>query len=171
MQGNTIVPLTDSSSRFLPMPAADTVRVWAPIFISRTGSPALSQRNSVTMWLLDGAATEDISAVAYMPTSWATYNVVVRYVNAGAGSGDVRWTLLKADIPADDVSTSATASVGNTTSTAGAADVMKTHTLGSGVAVPATGMVALHVRRIGGDALDTLANDIGVLYVDLVKAS
>lgn len=159
------------TSRYAPLPASDTIRISAFDFIARTGSPVLSQRNTLPLWLMDGAATEDIASLAFVPSGWATYNVVVRYVNAGAGSGDVRWSYLRADLPADDIVTAATTSVGSSTSTAGATDVLKSHTIQSGVAVPASGLVVIQIRRIGGDAADTLADDIGVVYVNLVKAS
>ena len=169
-ESSQYLPITNAAAQYVSQAA--TIRLWAAnSFMSRTGSPALSQRNTVPMWLLDGAATEDICAIVAIPSTWTTYDVKVRYLNAGAGSGDVRWTYLKGDLPADDNATAATSSVGNTTSTAGATDVLKTHTLASAVAVPASGITVVHLRRIGGDALDTLANDIGVLYVDVVKAS
>jgi hypothetical protein len=149
-----------------------TLTVPANQFVSSGGSPSATQRNGVPGWLLDAAASEDVVTLVEIPPTWLTYNVRIGWVNAGAGSGNVRWSFLRATTPAAGAVTTAPGTAVSVTGTAGAADVLVETIVATGIAVPTAGrFLQAQIRRLGADALDTLANDCMLAWVQFVKAT
>lgn len=159
------VPL-DGQSIFLPATR------WA----STAGSPTLNGSNALGPgWLLDGSTNESIGCVSDpFPPGWATFRVDLLWTNAGAGSGDVKflWIDGGADIGFAAGDTIAYAYDASLIVTAPAQNVLAITTL-----VATRTVVADHplnifrIDRTPSDAADTLANDMRVYGVRLVRLS
>lgn len=161
---------------FAPLASVQTEAFFpAPLFVAITGSPVVGEAstNDIGGYLFDAAATEIVIAVVAVPVGWATYNTELWWVNAGAGSGDVVWRLDYSPGFGDgESSTSGIVAGTSRTATAPAGAVVEKTAMDSGIAVPTSGeLTVLRLRRTGGDAADTLANDACMLGVKLVKAT
>lgn len=148
------------------------VPVTAGAMVPINGSPSLGAVGSIhPCWLLDAAATETVSLTTQVPAGWQTFDIVALWTNAGAGTGDV---VLDVIHRATALGTALTSGPAQTTTTFAAPtqDVLAVSVLAAAVPVPsASQLLAIRVGRIGTDAADTLANDIGLIEIRLVKAS
>jgi hypothetical protein len=133
------------------------------------GTPNLGLLARTAAYMMDAIATEDVGGVTTIPNTWTAMHVDLVWANAGAGTGACAWRF---DI--SPVTTGAAApdpaSGSIITATAGAANIITTTRLATGITAP-DGLAAFEVVRIGGDAADTLANDAGIIAVVFTRAS
>lgn len=160
---------TTLTGTYVPKADDDKVTLGAADMRAVGGSPSEGTVGGHTSWLLDASAVEDVSGAVLFPGHWATYDVYVWWYNAGAGSGDVRLFAMKSAY--SDGGPPVTGFFGGVTATAGTQNLYKRTQLSTGVSVATSGLSNFGVRRLANDAADTLANDIGVLAIELVKAS
>lgn len=150
-------------------------RLWLPAsrFTVASGSPAMGVIAKVPVMLFDAAVNEIASVSTDVPAGWATYNVNLWWVNAGAGSGAVRWRLDVANLADGVTLTDPTTAGTQPTPTALAQNVVETTAMRTTAQTAPTDAQALVLElvRLGGDAADTLPNDAGVLGLMLVKVS
>jgi hypothetical protein len=156
-------------------------RLWLPAtsFVAIEGSPTLSTLNTsaaaskTAAFLMDSATTEGITGSFITPASWSTIDLYVWWSNAGAGSGDVAWAM------ADDTfgdADSTDAHTGYQPSPAAIAApaqfvIKRSKFNTSARGVTSNEMHRVQILRYGADAADTLGNDIGVLALEIVRAS
>lgn len=139
------------------------------------GSPTLdgllSSNTFWLVWLLDSAATdESVSTSLLIPSGWNTVDIDIWWTNAGAGAGNVRWEVgYQSRGDTETLTQTWTATASNIA--APAQSVVKKSTIISGGAVTAGELLGLIITRYGSNAGDTLANDAGLLGVDIRKAS
>lgn len=139
-------------------------------FFATSGSPALGLRQRWPVLLFDASATEIAAVPVMVPVGWATLTVKLMWTNPGAGSGDVRW-LVGAGTRRGDGDTLVTETTPAATLTAPAQDVVQLSASFGATTVEGGKANLVAVRREGGDAADTLANDAAVIGVLLEKAS
>lgn len=153
--------LVDAAVRWIP----------AAAFGLALGSPVLDSIAAgwASGWFLDAASSEAISTYEASPNGWATVDVDLWWINAGAGAGDVRWSVY-VENDSEGSSVEGTASV-STTATAAAENIITKTTIATGKTISAGGLVLITVYRLGAEAPDTLANDVVILGVKLRKAS
>jgi hypothetical protein len=145
----------------------DTKRLGAAAMGGVQNSPSLSVIGYDPVWLLDAATQEGAGGAIELPSDWATVNVFAWWENAGAGAGDV--VLFGADVAWTDGGTSTGTNGAGVTATAAAQNVPKRTQLLTGIST--TNRKAWAVYRSAANAGDTLANDIAVLALEIVKAS
>lgn len=162
---------TSGSAAYLPIDGGPAVWIAAPSFQAVTGVPSqTTQALRHAAWLLDSAATERLASSWDMPADWSSVNVDFYWTNAGAGTGDVRWQLFT-DNAADGATIDASGTSSHATVTAPAQDVLKVSRVGAAIALTASNYQNCRIGRVGGDAADTLANDVALLGVLISKAS
>lgn len=150
-----------------------TLPVWiaaADLEISN-GAPTLATIGDTwPYWSVDDATTEGVVTVTQVPTDWATYDVDLWWIGNGGGANNVLWRVAVAD--AADGSTLGAGTLSGVTAANPGSNILEVTRLVTGQAVPASGNVtSVRIVRGGGDALDTLAGDVGILGVLLTKAS
>lgn len=142
--------------------------VAAQVMQGSSGSPALGNVGTYwRAWLLDAAASEVVAATVDIPSWVATVHVDVHWTNAGAGTGDVRMRVASV-LGTSGETLLATYNNVEQTVTAPAQNVLSVTRFSS---LPVAALATLMVARIGANAADTLANDIGVIGVRVVVAS
>lgn len=161
------------SSRYKPL-ASDVLFVGAADFAATFGSPTLGGTSSTNnggtaVWLLDASSTEIMCAYVAIPPGWTTADVYLWWANDGTGSGNVVVAVWRNAIT--DGATIDAASGGNQTFTAGSRNVAIRSTVTTGLSVTANSILKLAVRRDAANGADTLANDMAVIGVELVRAS
>ena len=160
------------SSRFAR--AAHAV-VWlsATTAYVNSGSPTLGRVNSRTPgYLLDPSSNEGISWAWAVPTDWATMAIELWWSNAGAGSGDVVYSVEGTEDGDGDTPTDAAGlSTTNLAVTAPAQDVLKKTVMKASYTLAGDYMGQLRLARIANSASDTLANDSIVVGVMLRRLS
>jgi hypothetical protein len=141
---------------------AESVFVPAAELVGVLGSPNIGSLNRWPAWMLDAASSEILGWASRIPRDWNNLAIDVVWANAGAGSGDV---VLRADVGFRTLGqTAATPGAGTpATVTAGAVNVIATTQLVATVGVTASAFAVIDLVRVGGDAADTLGNDIAVL--------
>jgi hypothetical protein len=149
----------------------------ASALIATFGAPTLAgvgaagDKTSLA-WLLDATATENVTGQVLIPPGWATADIVLWWTNAGTGTGSVRWALLhEAQISGGDTLGGALSANDAVSSTAPAQNVVKVEFLKTAVAVAPGQVLGFRVQRLGGHADDTLANDVGLLGIEIRRAS
>lgn len=166
------------SSRYKPL-ASDSIWIPASAFSAVVGSPTLGNLGAATDWtritpafLFDASAGESATAYQYVPPSWASFNVFVWWSNAGTGSGDVAWQVYWAAF-ADAENTDTAGGTSNLLTVAAPARYVTKRTQAGASAVTATAgeIVRIVVHRSGSAGGDTLANDAGLIGVELVRVS
>jgi len=163
------------SSRYKPL-ASDVLWISGSAMSATSGSPIVNQVGAGNFWarkavmLMDSAALEIVQATVIIPPGWSTANMYLWWTNAGAGSGNVRLAVWDWDI-----------SDGNSIdgddliyldNVAAPAQLVAERTLIAGTR-PVTGnaLLSFQIARVGDDVADTLANDVGVIGFELVRAS
>lgn len=147
---------------------------WIPAdrFLLNFGSPTLdATTHGLPAWLLDAAATEVVATTEFIPTGWITFNMDMWWSNASSGSGNVVANVRYGLLYDASNATGGEVNLGNTTLAAPAQNIIKVTTVASGIYRPADGVVRINVRRVGGDASDTLANDASFLGIRLRRAT
>jgi hypothetical protein len=162
---------TDANAAYAPKSETTRVTIGAGAMETTRGTPSLGNPNSAYVyWLLDAAATESVGSGVGIPPGWQTVDVDVWWVNAGTGSGDIVLRLVRQNaVEGVSIGVFAAAAV---TVTAGSQNVLIRTRLETGLsASDASRLMTMAVERRGGDAADTLPNDIGVIALVLTKAS
>ncbi len=121
-------------------------------------------------WSFDQTTTEAITLPAFVvPQDYVSGALfVLGWVNAGAGTGDVRWQMLVSGyVAANDLNGAVEANT-TMTATAGAQNLLSltTHTVAPTTA--AGEVMLIQVVRVGADGLDTLTNDAGLVSLAFV---
>lgn len=144
-------------------------------FAATSGSPVMGTSGAVAaIMLFDQTGTEAASAFVQVPAGWVSYDIELWFVNAAASAGNVVWRCDRSNLGFGGGETidPATAGTQRTEAANATANVVTVTTMDSAISAPTAGeMLTLRIRRIGGDAADTLANDAGLVGLRLVKAS
>jgi hypothetical protein len=156
-----------------PLSATNIAVLGAGALAAARGAPSLAGvATHFTGWLLDAASTESVSSQVVVPQHWKTMDVECWYTNPGTGSGNV---VLRSVLAASGgITGGGTLSVGaqaNVTDTAPAQNALRKVRLAANVTVTSGEMQLVNVERIGGDAADTLGNDMAVLAIILRRVS
>lgn len=177
IEAGEVAQASQFTSRYKPL-ASDVVGLSHGAMSAIVGSPSLGVVEAVgdttlrqAAWLLDSGAFEGVSGELAIPPSWATVDVYGWFANAGAGSGDIV-TSFRMKKLADGVTTvgADTGLASGLTLTVGAQSIAKRLSLLSGVSVTA-GIYKVTMCRDGANGADTLGNDVGLLGVEIVRAS
>jgi hypothetical protein len=155
----TYGPLSDRAGTLHHQPVA--VANWTV----DTGTPALGLVGSARRQalLFDAAALESVAGQWEVPDGWLSMRWIIRWVNAGAGSGNVDWVIIGEEMVAGTLLTAAdTLSWNAGSSVAGAQDAL-VETATSTVDVVGRRYLPLRLRRVGTNVTDTLGNDAGVV--------
>ena len=151
--------------------ASDRAIVMTPAEgVSSFGSPSLTHRLKHPLWAFDADSSESVSFSASLPSTWKTYDLVVRWINLGAGTGDVRWRVDTLEIGDGDTITDP-ASTPQILVPALAENTIEETTVRTGITVNAIKQTTFEVVRVAADVSDTLTNDVGLLGLILVKKS
>jgi hypothetical protein len=159
-----------ANTAYLQKTHYDEIDITAGALGPTRGAPSLAAAATFwPVWLLDAASTEAVSGVIRTPGDWATVNIVLWWINAGTGTGDARVRVVtrnqgNGELLAADANPYLTL-------TAAGQNVLVATTLATGVTVDSLKVFLASIERSGADALDTLANDIGVVAVLIQKAS
>ena len=138
----------------------------APANFSTVSAAALGTVGGgrVAAWLLDAATSEAVATTFVVPSWWSNnMRATVLWCNAGAGAGNVVFSLNYVTIAPGNTLNTAGTSTGNFTVTAGLQDVQVNSVAPVSLAVTPGQTLYMRMFRIGGDAADTLANDCGFL--------
>jgi hypothetical protein len=134
------------------------------------GSPVLGVVNGYfPVWLLSHTTTKAVTAVVRVPDTWNTVKVDAYFTNAGAGAGNVAVRSIFGSFAVGDT----LAASGDTvlTPAAPAANALAKVTLSTSLAVAPGKAFLVGIERQGGNAGDTLTNDIGLVSLLVTKAS
>lgn len=134
------------------------------------GSPSLGRLGlRFPCGLLDASTTEQYNWTFDVPTYWNSFSVKLLWGNAGAGSGNVSFTInYSLRDPGESTALGDTVLYGPTAVTAGAQDVIVSTTLGT-IDCSAKRFGHIRVGRNGTDGSDTLPNDVGILGLRLER--
>lgn len=151
---------------------SETMWVGAAAFQPSSGSPTLNGSTmGVPAWLLDAAATEVVTTTLMVPSGWRQFAVDLWWTNAGAGAGDVVVNTRYANRGDTTNITGAEVNAGNVGLAAPAQNVIKVNTVLSGLIRKPDQLFRVNVRRVGGDAGDTLGNDMALLGLVLRRTA
>lgn len=164
------------SSRYVSLASA-RFSLTANQFFPVQNSPAMgtlgnatSGANRTAAMLFDASAFETVSATIIMPIGWATFSTHLWWANAGAGAGDVTWVHYNDQFSDTDTTDAAPAGT-FVTSTAGLQYVLVRSSFSGTTSATAGQLVRLNIARSATSGSDTLANDAGLVAVELVRAS
>lgn len=158
------------TSLFIP---AATLTAWA-------GSPTLQNGDAQTpnaIWLLNQSTDEGVTGIINIPTGWATADLYLWTQNHnGTAANDVIvdwwvWTFADADLASTP--TTASNGTGVTCSITGTLDTLDRHSLTTGASLvgAAARFTQLIIRRDADNVSDDYASDIGVVGLELVRAT
>jgi hypothetical protein len=156
--------------------AGSKILVPAQQMIATFGAPTLTGIGAAAdkmhaAWLLDAASSENLTGQLLIPPAWATVDVALWWTNAGTGSGDVKYHLIT-NVAFNAETLGGTNVITSPVATAAPAqNVAKLDLLASGLAVTAERLFGFRLQRTGENAGDSLANDVGVLAVEIRRAS
>lgn len=154
----------DSTTKALRVTSAgDAVLVGPGDFILGTG-PAVVTTNGIARVALDGAATESVFFNFVVPTAWTAFVMDLFWSNETAGAGNVRWSIATKVLINTDLLTEAATTTASTIA-APAQNVIKRSDAAQTITAVTDAAYATQLSRLGGDALDTLSADIGLLGV------
>jgi hypothetical protein len=144
----------------------------APQLAATDGTPTLDGLIAAVywpVWLLDAASQEAVAGSVLLPTAWASIDLDLWWTNAGAGVGNVVFDARANNF--GDTETISAPGAGVSTVAAPAQNVIKKSAVRSGVSVTAGEILAVIVFRDGANGADTLANDIGIIGINVRRAS
>lgn len=139
------------------------------------GTPAVSSVNRRTVYLLDPASQEHITASPEPLLPWGSLGVDVYWTNPGAATGDVVFRATIDGTPiGGTLAAAGTASGPDTTSTAPAQGVLKRTALAGpdssySLAIPANSVLGIQIIRLAAAAADTLTGDAAVVGIMIYK--
>jgi hypothetical protein len=142
-------------------------------WMATVNTPALTHRLRHPAWLFDAVSTELASFGYSLPTYWRSYHVDLYWTNAGAGTGDVVWTLQTNGLADGETLGNPAGGTPTVTVAAPAQDVLKVSRMTSSALSYGANDYAMTgvLWRDGGNAADTLGNDAAALGVEFVRAS
>ena len=141
--------------------------------IAGSGPSTIQNGGVFPAWSLTKASAMTVGISAVIPSHWTTYDVVaIGAPRTGVGGGvALRHSRISAGV-GDNLSSGRIYGNVVPTETGLVAGVLQSITLGSGLAVPASGkMLGLHVTRMVADAGDTTTDIWDLAVIQLVKAS
>lgn len=163
-------------SRYMPLD-----KLWLPAgqFDILAGSPSTGTLGNATLstnrqpvWLLDQSSVETVGTSVLQPANWATFDVYVWWSNAGAGAGDVVWQYNLATFANAETTDSNVPSGHSGTFTAPLQYVAQRDKLSTSARNASPGeILKVAISRVASVAGDTLANDCGLIGVELVRVS
>lgn len=170
---NELAQAPQFSSRYMAI-SSGIEFAWANDMRSTRGSVALSElsttESAYTVMLYDSASSESAVMYCKVPDGATTVAVDIYWTNAGAGSGNVRWSLeqVKGLIDGGTTISDLASAPRLVTATAPATDTVEVTELANNYTVT-TGarLVRLTITRYGGDGADTLGNDAALIAVAL----
>jgi hypothetical protein len=171
---NELAQGSQFSSRYQAI-AGDSLWIPANAWGLWTGSPTLGNNGPGAWpgWKLDASTDEGIATTAWFPSSWTTFHMDVYWTNDGAGSGDVRFTSYRLRFGSGDSINNLGISAGSTHTADIEDDIVISRVITS--ASDAWSNPGdpwwLAILRDADNAADTLANDIAIIGVLLVRAS
>lgn len=153
------------------------VMVYAQDMVGRTGqtptpnAPATYGANTFYVaWAFDTTTLEAVSGSIRVPHDYASSGTFHLWdVNLGAGSGNVvaGFIISASATDGDDINTLTGATNSSSTITAGAQDILKIRSLTSSPTLVAGEIVHFILYRNTGSGSDTLANDWGIVALEL----
>jgi hypothetical protein len=150
----------------------DTVLTPAQSMALGSGSPvvAFTGSGSAHYWSLDPAGAESVGMRPVIPSHWQTYNITARVLNTTAVAGNA---VLRADVGTLAVGSIPVVSNGvNVTAVLPATQFQIVEvTLRTAISLTADRRIGVVINRFGADGLDTLAGDMGLLDVSLVRVT
>jgi len=162
----------------LYLPDATPARIfsYAATWIATAGAPTLTfdATIDVPLWRLDQTTAEEVTGGFTMPPNWSTFDMFVWTCTIDAtASNVVRFSnQVKYAASGDSALTTLGPGATNTSIAGGAASNIARHAHGTGFAAPTAGQPCwTRVFRDAGNAADNFAGDIGVLALELVRAS
>jgi len=156
----------------LKAPLATPITLGAAALGLVLGAPSLDRVNfRQPAWLLDSSLNEWVGAETLVPASWATVNLHLWWCNVGAGSGDVVFAGSGKSIEAGETLNASGTNIIPVTVTSPAQYVAGRTTIYYGFPVTPGELLWLRFGRNGTDAADTLGNDIGLLALEITRAS
>jgi hypothetical protein len=138
-------------------------------FMAKTGTPTQYVLGQTTGWSFPDGATSGLNVTAEVPADWNTFTVDLLWTNLVTTGGAVRWGVQPFGLVVGQQVING--AVTDFTATAAGQSIAALSTYGTPTPVPASKVVALMVRRAGGDAADTLAGAVALLGVYLRRAS
>lgn len=150
-------------------------RIWIPAnnFISSTGSPTLgtSAGGRFPSWLMDAATNEQVNASFVSTRGWAKYVFDIYWCNAGAGTGDVQWTLTVSSVLAGGSLSTGDAGRNATATALSQNNLVVTQVGYSNAFGFSEGINHIRVLRSATSPNDTLANDCAFIGVMMTRFS
>lgn len=174
--GDELAASTSFSSRYKAL-ASD--RIWMPAqeLFATSGSAVMgtlgnasSGTNRTPAMLFDAASFEFAVGVFVMPPGWSTFSTHLWWSNAGAGTGDVSWVHYNDQFSSGDTSDAAPTGT-FVTPTAPLQYVLLRTSFSGTTSATAGQLVRVTIMRNGPSGTDTLANDAGLVAIELVRAS
>jgi hypothetical protein len=158
------------SSRYKPL-ADDQFFVSATQMVIVAGASLSNSASMAPVLLFDQSDTEFVACGFVCPPSWASFHVDLFWTNGGAGAGNVNWRIAWSS--SADGDTPAETFLGAFDIAAPAAGVLKVSRLSgvNGLTSTVGKMFNIQLRRTGGAAGDTLANDAAAYGVAIVRRS
>lgn len=142
-------------------------------FESISGSPAISLigGNRRNAWAMDATTDEIIGTELYLEPGWGKMRIHIYWTNMGVGTGSAAWACNVGQISVGSTLNVADAGGSNIVATvAGAQDILMKTTLTPDFTTLIEGLpVFIRIKRAGTDASDTLANDAGVVMVQIER--
>ncbi len=168
---NEINPIL--SSRFLSSSAPN--QLWFPAnqMMIHSGAPTLGTLRNDPHYLLDASSAEYVGGSLLIPAWWTTFNVRVRWANAGAGTGDVAQQIVYSFAGDGDNADTTTATATTAVVAAAPAQFVVEETLlnAAPIANVTNKIFRIRLGRAVADAADTLANDIYAFGLIFEQAS
>ncbi|MFZ3141140.1 hypothetical protein [Polaromonas sp.] len=143
-------------------------------FEVQSGTPAVANigGNRRNAWMFDAASEEIISTELVMPAGWQRVAFKLFWVNAGAGAGDAVWNVSVADFGVGDtvnvVDFAASADIASTANTQDRLVTLMAF-VSTGFRPEPGKVLFIRIKRVAAAAADTLANDAGLIGVQLQR--
>ena len=155
----------------------ERLHISAADLMPSNGSPVIgtlgngsATTNRQPVMLFDPAATEVVSANLDVPENWASFDIYFWWSNAGGGTGEVVWGGGYWSVESGDSTDSNTAINAGSAIAAPAQYTVTRSKLNSTPIACTTGeMLRIQMFRWGSNAADTVANDVGIAMIELVR--
>jgi hypothetical protein len=138
-----------------------------------SGTPVVNTLAAlVPAWLLDPAATEDLTTSRTFPGDWATAHIDVVWAPTASAAGNVVLRVQALSFGDGEAIPGSFTTLGTATvANPGTQFVAEVTRVATGYTVPAGETVVFKIQRLGADGGDTFASDIGLIEVRFTKAS
>jgi hypothetical protein len=156
------------TSQFVPT-SEDQVFLSPGSMVAILGAALTAQGNGPTAIALDASATEAAEGQVWLPNYWNTYHLDMWWTNAGAGAGNVHFTVYVGHT-ADGGSLN-NPSVFSQAVTAPVSNTVEVTRVQTSATQTNNTLTSASVLRTGGNAGDTLGNDCFFLGFVFTRAS